>query len=120
MEVNWSTLIQEDCHKNGGRISLNLNRLRALKKQLVGELTSSQPQDVPCYGVFRSFLETQYAAQCAIPHQRVLEIRQKVHLYPGTEVISRYDSRDRQFLIFGDERVVYFPEGYPQTCCSIM
>jgi len=119
-EVAWTTVLEQSFHKAGGQVGLGNLKFGGLVKKNVAESASLSPQDLLPFTMFRPVLDEKYAAQCAIPHQRVLEIRQKVHLYPATEVICTHKARDHRFLIYGEERIVYFPQGYPQSCCSVM
>jgi hypothetical protein len=102
LEVNWTTSFK-DCATKYGRIKITKGMLGDMDGRLVAEEIASSPSQIEQNGFnnFRSVLEGERTLFGGLPSVRVIDTRQRIFSFPGTEVVFTY-------CIRGGMRVSWF------------
>jgi len=116
VDIIWSTSSEASVAKDG-RIKVTEKMLEGLQQKLTAEELASAPTHINSFNNFRSVLERESAFVQTRPNLRILDTRQRIYNFPGTEVVFNWKGRDEGYLVYGEERRVYFPNEYPQNCC---
>jgi hypothetical protein len=57
-------------------------------------------------------------------NSKILQFRQRIDVISVIKVVYEYKDRQDHFFVYGNTRLVYFPNGYPASsccgCCTIM
>jgi len=122
MTITWKTKDQT-WFRFSGHIRMNPKLLDTINRKLIVEDTSpvSVCRELTGFPEFLSSFNASIERENSIPYQRILEVRQKVFMVPATEVTYQHNGKVKQFVVYGEEELIYFPDKDPTAgCCSIM